>query len=111
VNYPNIDRSTGSEETRRRPRRKIVEDILWSYATNPPMPQFRGTLLDINGLGLGILVDRPIRESSVLRVYTGRLWKGCRHVTVMHCIGIEQNVYRVGLMFNSHYKNEDPIGD
>lgn len=89
-----------TKELRREERKKIVGDILWSYATNPVMPQYEGTLIDLNKLGLGIFTEIAIREASILRIYAKGLWEDERYATVMWCEEIEAGVYKAGLLFN-----------
>ncbi len=85
---------------RRRDRDRIIGDVLWSYATNPPAPQYDGTLIDVSKFGLGMFSEKPVREASVLRIYSKGLWVGAKYATVMWCEKVAPNVYRSGLLFN-----------
>jgi hypothetical protein len=87
---------------RRRDRDQIIGDILWSYATNPPAPQYDGTLIDVSKFGLGMFSEKPVREASILRIYSKGLWTGAKYATVMWCEEVAPNVYRSGLLFNQH---------
>lgn len=89
------------KELRREGRKKIVGDILWSYATNPVIPQYEGTLIDLNTLGLSILTEIEVREASILRLYAKGLWEGDIYSTVMWCEEIEPKIYKIGLLFNT----------
>jgi hypothetical protein len=90
----------GTKEQRRIDRKEVTGDILWSYATNPLVPQYEGTLVDVNKFGLGMLSQKPVREASILRIYAKDLWKGAKYATVMWCEEIAPNTYKSGLLFN-----------
>jgi len=92
-------------ERRRRPRYIVVGDVLWSYATDPAVPQFSGTLLNINELGLCMVSDIPVRESGVLRINAEGLWKVSRFATVMSCNNIGPGLYKAGLVFDYPHKD------
>jgi hypothetical protein len=89
-----------TQEHRRKGRNQVIGDALWSYATNPIVPQYEGTLIDVSKFGLGMLTERPVKEASILRIYANGLWKGAKYATVMWCEGVETNIYRSGLLFN-----------
>jgi hypothetical protein len=95
------------KELRREGRKKIVGDVLWSYATNPVVPQHEGTLADLNKLGLSILTEIAVREASILRLSAKGLWEGERYATVMRCEEIDPGIYKSGLLFNP--KNADLV--
>jgi hypothetical protein len=85
---------------RRKDRGQLLGDVLWSYATNPPMPQFEGTLIDMSKTGLGMFSERPVKEASILRINAKGLWQGAKYATVMWCEEVEPSLYRSGLLFN-----------
>ena len=87
------------KEQRRKGRNQLIGDILWSYATNPTVPNYEGTLLDVNNGGIGMFSDRPVKEASVLRIYAKGLWEGARYATVMWCEKDSPHTYRSGLLF------------
>jgi hypothetical protein len=89
-----------TQEHRRRGRNQVIGDVLWSYATNPVVPQYEGTLIDVSKFGLGMLTERPVKEASILRIYAKGLWKGAKYATVMWCEEIETSMYRSGLLLN-----------
>jgi hypothetical protein len=89
-----------TEEQRRRGRNQVIGDALWSYATNPIVPQYEGTLINVSKFGLGMFTERPVKEASILRIYAKGLWKGTKYATVMWCEEVETNIYRSGLLFN-----------
>lgn len=96
--------NTGAEQSPRRESRKVLTgDILWSHATNPPFPQFAGNIVDMNKLGIGVVLGMQVRESSVLRVQAKGLWKGYRYLTVMWCSMIAPDTYKAGLIFDRPY--------
>jgi hypothetical protein len=88
-----------TQEQRRKDRNQLIGDILWSYATDPPFPQYEGTLIDISKGGIGMLSDRPVREASVVKIYGKKLWQGARYATVMWCEEASPGAYRSGLLF------------
>jgi len=90
----------GAKDRRRIDRKEVPRDILWSYATDPLVPQYEGTLVDVNKFGLGMLSQKPVREASILRIYAKDLWKGTKYATVMRCEKIAPNTYKSGLLFN-----------
>ena len=90
----------GTKEQRRIDRKQVTIDISWSYATNPLVPQYDGTLVDVNKFGLGMLSQKPVREASILRIYAKDLWKGVKYATVMWCEEVAPNTYKSGLLFN-----------
>ena len=92
--------TTSGKERRRIDRKEVTGDILWSYVTNPLVPQYDGKLLDVNKFGLGMLSEKPVREASILRIYIKDLWKGAKYATVMWCEEIAPNTYKSGLLFN-----------
>lgn len=89
-----------TEEKRRKDRGQLIGDVLWSYATNPPSPQFEGTLIDMNKSGLGMFSEKPLKEASILRMNAKGLWQGVRYATVMWSEELEPGIYRSGLLFN-----------
>ena len=91
--------SGSSKEQRRQERKDLKGEILWSYATNPRAPQYEAILIDDNKLGLGMLSDRPVKESSVIRISAKVLWSGDRYATVMWCEETAPSTYRSGLLF------------
>jgi len=104
---------TGHEEPanddkqRRKVRSQIIGEVLWSYASNPVTPQFDGTLVDVSKFGLGMLSAKPVKDASILRLFSKGLWKGARYATVMWCEEVEPNVYRSGLLFNNPFASSD----
>ena len=88
-----------TKEQRRKGRDQLIGDILWSYATDAPFPQYEGTLMDISKDGIGMLTDRPVREASVVRICGKGLWEGARYATVMRCEEASPGTYRSGLLF------------
>jgi hypothetical protein len=89
-----------TDEHRRKGRNQVIGDVLWSYATNPIVPQYEGTLIDLSKFGLGMLTLRPVKDASIIRIYAKGLWKGAKYATVMWCEELETNIYRSGLLFN-----------
>ena len=89
-----------TKERRRKERKKILGDTTWSYATNPAVPHFDGTLFDMSQSGVGMFSEKCLRESSVIRIFAKGLWKGPRYATVMWCEEVGPNLYRAGLQFN-----------
>jgi len=80
--------------------KKASGDILWSYATDPLVPQYEGTLIDLNRFGIGMFSQKPVREASILRIYAKGLWKGVKYATLMWCEEVAPNTYKSGLLFN-----------
>jgi hypothetical protein len=89
-----------TREHRRKDRGQLIGDVLWSYATNPAMPQFEGTLIDMSKTGLGMFSEKPVKEASILRINAKGLWQGAKYATVMWCEEVEPSLYRSGLLFN-----------
>lgn len=96
-----FSQAAGGKEQRRRERLELKAEILWSYATNPRVPQYEATLVDDNKLGFGMVSDRPVKEASVIRISAKFLWQGDRYATVMWCEKVASEIYRSGLLFTS----------
>jgi hypothetical protein len=85
-----------AEDQRRESRKRLIGDILWSYAADKNENRFKGTIIDESESGLCILTLAPVKGGSILRIYVeGRV--AVRNATVMWCKRGTADTYKSGL--------------
>ena len=90
-------------QRRREERTPFSCDVLWSYASNPPLPQYEGTLVDVSKMGVGMLTQMNVKAARTIRIYAKDLWQSPRYAIVMWCDKISPNSYRSGLLFTGDF--------
>jgi len=86
-------------QRRREERTPFTCDVLWSYASNPPLPQYEGTLVDISKLGMGMLTQMNVKVARTIRIHARDLWQSPKYAIVMWCEEISPNIFKSGLLF------------